>query len=84
MLFLFLKAGIPEEATEVEIERFHAGRGGQLKPVMMVDKTLDELGSFGDLVDESQQMGADWQMVIIPGLHGRKGVTPTASRHRNP
>jgi len=84
MLFLFLKTVLPEDATEDEIERFHAGRGGHLKPVIMVDKTLDELGSFDELVTESQQMGADWQIVIIAGLDGRNGVAPTSEQAEEP
>jgi len=46
---------------------------------MCVDKTLDELGSFSDLVEESKQMQQDWQLVLIAALSGRNGITPSSA-----
>ena len=45
---------------------------------MCVDKTLDELGSFADLVTESEDMGKDWQIVLVACLSGRNGIAPTS------
>jgi len=46
---------------------------------MCVDKTLDELDSFSDLVEESRQMEQDWQIVLVASLSGRNGVAPDSS-----
>jgi len=46
---------------------------------MCVDKTLDELGSFDDLVEESNQMEQAWHIVLVAGLSGRNGVLPKPS-----
>ncbi len=40
LLFVFLKAVLPTESTAEELERFEASKGGQLQPMMCVDKTL--------------------------------------------
>ncbi|MBT5187760.1 MAG: hypothetical protein HOH19_14970 [Kordiimonadaceae bacterium] len=45
---------------------------------MCVDKTLDQLGSFGDLVKESEEMKLDWQIVLVACLSGRNGIMPTS------
>jgi hypothetical protein len=51
---------------------------------MCVDKTLDELNSFSDLVEESKQMEQDWQIVLVAGLSGRNGVAPDSSKAEQP
>jgi hypothetical protein len=77
LLFVFLKASLPEDAVADEEASFHEGEGGTLTPVMCVDKVLDELGSFADLVEESNQISEDWQIVLVASLTGRNGVAPT-------
>lgn len=77
VLFVFLKASLPDEYSEEE-SNFHSGQGGQLTPVMCVDKTLDELGSFADLVSESEGMKQDWKIVLLACLSGRDGVAPSS------
>ena len=83
-LFVFLKVTRPDEATEEEIRRFDAGQGGFLDPIMCVDKDLDELGSFADLVEESKQVGQEWQMVLIAILAGKNGVAPSSEVAEEP
>lgn len=51
---------------------------------MCVDKTLDELGSFSDLVTESESMGKNWQIVLVAGLSGRNGVVPSSDEAEQP
>lgn len=51
---------------------------------MSVDKTLEELGSFTDLVTESAMMDKDWQIVLIAGLGGVNGLPPTTSDAEKP
>ena len=83
-LFVFLKVTRPDEATEEEIRRFDAGQGGFLDPIMCVDKDLNELVSFADLVEESKQVGQEWQMVLIAILAGKNGVAPSSEVAEEP
>ncbi|WP_200911599.1 hypothetical protein [Teredinibacter purpureus] len=46
---------------------------------MCVDKTLEELGVFSDLVKESESLEQDWQIVLIACLSGRNGVVPDST-----
>lgn len=84
MLFVFLKASLPDDHGQDEASRFHSGRGGELQPVMCVDKSLDELGSFADLVAESRQTEQDWDIVLLAALSGRNGVRPSADEAEQP
>ncbi len=45
---------------------------------MCVDKTPDELGSFSDLVTESENIKQDWQIVLIACLSGKNGIAPSS------
>ncbi len=74
MLFAFARA----EAPDAE------GRGVCLQPVMCVDKTPDELGSFADLVAESRHTGADWDVVFVSTLSGRDGKAPSTAAAEAP
>jgi len=76
-LFVFLKVTRPDEATEGESRQFDAGEGGFLDPIMCVDKDLNELAGFADLVEESKQVGQEWQMVMIAVLAGKNGIAPS-------
>jgi hypothetical protein len=78
-LFVFAQAELPEDCSEAETRRFNAGQGGALNPVMYVDKTLDELSNFSDLVSESLQMGAHWHIVFVAALAGRSGALPASA-----
>ena len=57
LLFVFATAELPDDATPEQRRRFAAGGGGTLKPVMCVDKGLDDLASFEELVAESSEAG---------------------------
>jgi len=76
LLFVFASTELPEEHSEIEAQRFASGQGGALNPIMYVGKTPDELGSFADLVVESQQMGQPWEIVFVASLAGRMGTLP--------
>lgn len=76
LLFVFLRASLPDDPEDEETRRFHSNQGGALQPIMCVDKRLDELGSFSDLVAESEKMEKDWQVVLLACLSGRNGVVP--------
>lgn len=80
LLFVFLRTILPDNSG-------NGGgpvQGGQLQPVMCVDKGLDELTTFVDLLDESKRMGADWQIVLIGGLAGKNGAVPTTEDAQEP
>jgi hypothetical protein len=84
LLFAFAQAELPEDAPAVQRARYAERRGGALKPVMCVDKTLAELGSFADLVAESRHTGADWDIVFVTTLSGRDGKAPAPAEAEAP
>jgi len=84
LLFVFTQPELPDGYTEVQIKRFHEGKGGVLTPKMCTDKSLDELGDFSDLVTESCQTGQDWKIVFVACLEGRGGVMPSSEDAQEP
>lgn len=78
-LFVFAKKELPEDHAAAEAQRFQAGLGGALTPIMCVDKPQTELTTFSDLVTESEKTGNPWDVVLIACLSGRGGVMPSAS-----
>jgi hypothetical protein len=78
LLFVFANAELPDDSTPEQRARFEAGQGGALTPLMSVDKTPEELGSFAALVEESGEFGHDWAIVFVASLAGRDGRAPTS------
>ena len=68
LLFVFAGAELPEDSTPAERERFAAGLGGALTPLMAVDKSPDEIRDFRSLVEESRQFGQEWAVVFVAAL----------------
>ncbi|MBL8835092.1 MAG: ribonucleotide reductase subunit alpha, partial [Alphaproteobacteria bacterium] len=54
LLFVFTRAGLPDDASPAQRAEFAAGRGGALLPLMVTNKTPDEIASFAALVAESR------------------------------
>ncbi len=79
LLFVFASAELPADATPGQRERFLAGQGGALVPIMCVDKTPDELNGFADLVEESRQFGQAWQVVFAAAMSGTGGLAPSSA-----
>ena len=77
LLFVFARAVLPDDSTPEQRARFEAGEGGALAPLMAVDRTPDDLGTFAALVEESRQFGTDWAVVFVASLPGRAGRPPT-------
>jgi hypothetical protein len=73
LLFVFVRAELPEDSTREQRRRFAAGGGGALIPLMCVDKSPDELASFAALVEESRVSGPEWTMVFVAALAGHRG-----------
>lgn len=84
LLFVFAGASLPEGASEAQRTRYLAGRGGELAPLMCVDKTPEELRAFAELAEESRQFGQDWAIVFVAALDGRDGRAPTSEEASGP
>ena len=84
LLFVFAGAALPDDSTSEQRERFEAGQGGALTPLMSVDRIPEELGAFSALVEESRQFGHDWAVVFVASLSGRDGRAPTSKEAGQP
>ena len=84
LLFVFVAAGVPDDATPAQQSRFEAGQGGTLTPLMCVDKTPEELASFEDLLAESRQFGSAWDIVFVAALAGTGDVSPSPEQAEAP
>jgi len=80
LLFVFAAAELPDDATAAQRQRFTAGQGGTLAPLMCVDKAPTDLPDFAALHRESQDAGPPWQVVFAAGLGGHNGQPPTAAQ----
>jgi hypothetical protein len=78
LLFVFAAAGVSADSTPEQRARFAANAGGELTPLMCVDKAPEELSDFAALVEESAQFGNDWAIVFVAALDGRDGLAPTS------
>jgi hypothetical protein len=78
LLFVFAGAELPADASAEQRRQFEAGEGGELVPLMCVDKSPDELAGFDALVAEAAQAGPPWAIVFTAALAGRAGVAPTS------
>lgn len=77
LLFVFVRAELPENASAEEKRIFENGQGGALIPVMYVDKKTNEIQSFAELVEESRHTGQSWDMVFVGCLSGQGDREPS-------
>lgn len=75
LLLVFAGASLGADATPAQRAAFEAGAGGELAPLMCVDKTPEELaGGFAALAAEASAMlsptGQDWALVFAAALAG--------------
>jgi hypothetical protein len=47
-----------------------------LVPVMCVDKQVGELDTFANLAEEAENMGQEWDVLLVTSLSGQNGVLP--------
>ncbi|MDC8771265.1 ribonucleotide reductase subunit alpha [Roseateles albus] len=87
LLLVFAGATLPAEASAQQRAEFEAGQGGELAPLMCVDKLPQELSSFAALADEADQLlGANgqqlqrWQIVFVASLSGSPAQAPSAEQ----
>ena len=76
LLLVFAGAELGADATPEQRAADAAGHGGQLTPLMCVDKSPDEIASFAALVEESRQAGPAWAIVFAAALSGAGGAAP--------
>lgn len=79
LLFVFAGATLPEGASAEQRARFEAGEGGELAPLMCVDKSPAEVADFAALAAEARQFGPDWAIVFAAALPGQGGRAPSAA-----
>ena len=83
-LFVFLKKSLSKDSDSEQAFRYQSGFGGELEPVMSVDKPLEELSDFEDLVTESMQMKKPWDIVLVACLSGDNGKMPSSEDSKKP
>lgn len=74
LLFLFAQADHNKSNKSKKMQR------GSLSPVMCVDKLIDELSSFDELVKEADSVASNWQFIFIAGLSGENNQAPTTEQ----
>jgi hypothetical protein len=79
LLFVFAGAEIPVGASPAQRASFDAGDGGELAPLMCVDKAPGELAGFDALCAEAARAGPPWAIVFTAALSGRGGKPPSAA-----
>lgn len=84
LLFVFVKADLPESPTADQHARHSNGEGGTLSPVLCVDKAPQEIASFQALAAESAQTGLAWDLVFVASLDGRGGIAPSSDEAAQP
>ena len=84
LLLVFAGASLPPDATPEQRAAFDAGQGGELAPLMCVDKTPDELDGFATLVSEAGQFGQPWVIVFAAALSGSATQAPSSDDAQAP
>jgi hypothetical protein len=84
LLFVFTRAEIEADANDAQRDAFDRGVGGLLKPIMCVDKSVDELTSFEDLVAESEKTNQHWSIMFAACLSGSNGIMPSSEDANKP
>ena len=79
LLFVFAGAELPAGASAAQRAQFDAGIGGELAPLMCVDKPGQALASFEALCAEAAQAGPPWAIVFTAALSGRNGQPPSGA-----
>ena len=79
LLFVFAGAELPAGATALQRAQFEAGEGGELAPLMCLDRLATEMHSFEALAAEAERAGPPWAIVFTAALSGRGGKPPSAA-----
>ena len=73
LLFVLAKAQLPEQPTQIQQQQFEQQAGGNLEPVLCVDKLPEEVENFDVLVEESKRTDIDWDIAFVSAMDGRGG-----------
>lgn len=84
LLLVFAKAGLEVDATLAERAAFERGEGGALSPAVCVDRTAQEVASFGSLLEESAQAIEHWDILFVATMDGRGGHVPNSDEAVQP
>ena len=79
LLFVFAGAELPAGASAEQRAHYEAGEGGELAPLMCVDKAAAELAGFDALCVEAARAGPPWAIVFTAALSGRNGRPAAAA-----
>ncbi|WP_240645067.1 ribonucleotide reductase subunit alpha [Vreelandella venusta] len=72
LLFVFVRAELPDFPDAEQRRRFEQGEGGVLVPVVCVDKSTQELTSMAALVEESRRTEIEWDLVFTAAMDDPK------------
>ncbi|MDW0358052.1 ribonucleotide reductase subunit alpha [Halomonas venusta] len=72
LLFVFVRAELPDFLDADQRRRFEQGEGGVLVPVVCVDKSTQELTSMAALVEESRRTEIEWDLVFTAAMDDPK------------
>ncbi|MFT0532039.1 ribonucleotide reductase subunit alpha [Castellaniella hirudinis] len=76
LLFVFAASGVPDDATVAQKASHARGEGGELTPLLCVDKTPAEIAGFDALVAESRHTGQDWQVMFVAAMADQSAYLP--------
>ena len=76
LLMVFVAAQLPPDASAAQRADHQAGAGGELEPLMCVDKSPQELADFAGLAAEAQAQHPGWALVFAGALSGVGGQAP--------
>ncbi|MDP1646733.1 MAG: ribonucleotide reductase subunit alpha [Rubrivivax sp.] len=77
LLLVFAGASLPADASAQQRADFEAGEGGELAPLMCVDKDPHALAGFADLAAEAATLGPPWVLLFAAALAGRAPLPPS-------
>ena len=80
LLLVFAGATLPDAATAEQRRRFEAGEGGELAPLMCVDKDPHALPDFATLRTEAEPRGPRWTLVFAAAIGGQAPLPPSDSQ----
>ena len=84
LLFVFVRRELGEHATAAQRDAFDRGEGGNLQPVLCVDKLPHDVASFAALAAESESTGQAWDIIFVGSLEGRGGIPPNPDEADQP
>jgi len=76
LLFVFTSRGIADKPNPAQKTRYEQGTGGELTPVLCVDKRPEQLHDFETLIEKSRHTGQDWDIVFAGAMEDHSPWLP--------